>query len=419
MLKKAAKKWKTVLFKHKKWAIGGAVLLGAGAMALQGAAPVAVTARTAENGTVQKLIEATATVESLTSRTLQGHVSGEVTEILKDTGDTVKAGDVLAVADVTDISLTLKALEAQQASLRALMNEVDKPTAEALRQAEARMVSDSVALGAARRGLEQARALQSAGAGSEEGLRSAEEALLQAEQTAIISEAAYRSLKNGLTVHQRARYEADIAALQAQIDQVLTDRSRYQIKSPVDGIITRREVRQGQLLTPGTVLYEVEDPSRLRLSAEILVQDAARIRTGAPVNARDEEAGLALRGTVTRIEPKAFSKLSDLGIEQKRVRIEITPDAFPEGLRIGMELDMEAVEAQADDVLMLPDSAVFELDGAPHVFRIAGGRAVLTAITTGLEGQDAVEVTGGLKPGDQVVDAPGNDLADGARVKVQ
>ncbi len=419
MLKETAKKWKTVLFKHKKWAIGGAVVLAAGAMALQGAAPVAVTARTAEMGTVQKLIEATATVESLTSRTIQGHVSGEVAEILKDTGDTVRAGDVLAVVDVTDISLTLKALEAQRASLQALMDEADKPAAEVLRQAEARMISDSVVLGAARRGLEQARALQAAGAGSEEGLRVAEEALIQAEQAAVISEAAYRSLKGGLTVHQRARYEADIAAVQAQIDQVQTDRSRYQIKSPVDGIITRRDMRQGQLLTPGEVLYEVEDPSRLRLSAEILVQDAARIKVGAPVNAQDEEAGLALQGTVTLIEPKAFSKLSDLGIEQKRVRIEITPDAFPEGLRIGMELDMEAVEARAENVLMLPDSAVFELDGEPHVFRISGGKAVLTAVTTGLEGQDAVEVTGGLKPGDQVVDAPGNDLADGARVKIQ
>lgn len=419
MLKRWIQKLKTSLMKHKGWVLGGIVVVAAAGVGLSGGAAAEVTAAVVETGSVTKVVEATATVESRTSRSIQSLVSGEVQSVLAETGDAVSPGDALAVIDVTDISLSLRALEAQRASLQASMQAAEKPGADVLRQAEALMKADAVNLGAARRAAEQARALNASGAGSNEELLTAEEALARAEQAAAASESAYSRLKSGLTVYERARYQADIDAVQAQIDQVTTNRSRYAIAAPVGGIVTLRNLETGQMVTPGTELFQIDDPAEIRLGADILVQDAARLAVGALVTARDEEAGITVTGTISKIEPKAFSKLSDLGIEQKRIRIEALPKEHPAELRLGMELDMEVEEARSDAVLYLPDSAVFRIDGTPHVFRIVGNKAFLTAIETGLEGKDTMEVKSGLKAGDQVVDAPGNDLKDGARIKIK
>jgi HlyD family secretion protein len=181
--------------------------------------------------------------------------------------------------------------------------------------------------------------------------------------------------------------------------------------------MTRRNIEPGQVIAPGTLLFEIDDPDRLQLTADLLVQDAARIKPGILVRAFDEDAGITVTGTVAKIDPKAFSKLSDLGIEQKRIRVEITPDPGTVPLRMGMELDMEVVEAQKEEVLMLPDSSVFKINEKSHVFVVAGDTARLTPVEVGLEGKNAVEILSGLKLGDLVIDAPGNDLKDGAKVK--
>lgn len=413
------KKWKAWGMKHKNWlflGIGALVVLG---FMYRGGAVLSVTAHTVEKGTVRKIIEATAAVESLTERAIQGQVSGEVLEVLKTTGDPVGKGEVLAIVDVGDLDLTIKGLEAQKASLRSLMADADQPTQEALRQAEAQMRTDAIALEAARRAFEQVKTLYEAGAESVESLKTAEEDMIKAEQSAIISDASYSAMRNGLTSNQRARYQADIAAVQSQIDQVKRNRDRFRVISPVAGVVTLKSIEPGQMIVPGTPLFEIDDPDHLLLSAELLVQDAARIRTGIPVRAFDEDSAIEVTGVVTRIDPKAFSKLSDLGIEQKRVRVEISPDTGTTSLRIGMDLDLEVVEQQKENVLMVPDSAVFKINEDSHVFLISEDVAMLTAVEIGLEGKDTIEILSGLKAGDQIIDAPGNELQDGAEVKIE
>ncbi len=413
------KKLKAGALRHKKWLLLGAGGLLIAAFALKGGAALPVTSHSVEQGDVRKIIEATATVESQTERTVQSQISGEVLEVMKSTGDRVEKGTVLAVVDVRDIELSIKGLEAQKKSLQSMMADADQPTRDSLRRAEAQMNTDTIAMNASKRSYEQVQQLFSAGAASSEELKAAEEAVNKAEQTAIISESNYNAVRNGLSPNQRVRYQADIAAIQSQIDQVRVNRERFKVSSPVAGVVTLKGIESGQVIAPGVTLFEIDDPDNLLLTADLLVQDAARIETGAPIRALDEDSGIEITGRVKKIDPKAFSKLSDLGIEQKRVHIEIDPDKVPQSLRIGMELDLEVIEAHKQKVLVLPDSAVFKINGESHVFLISGEKAKLIPVEIGLEGKDFVEVLNGLKAGDKVVDAPGNDLQDGAKIKIE
>ncbi len=419
MKNESLKKWKAILFKNKKWVLLAFGVLIIIAFSVRGGTAQTVTAHGVEKGAVRKIVEATATVESVTERSIQSRISGEVREVLKVTGDAVEKGSVLAIVDVQDIDLTIRGLEAQRASLQAMMSDADHPTQESLKQADARMKSDAVAFDAAKRAYDQTKILSEAGSVSAEALKTAEEDMIKAEQALIISQSAYNAVKNGLSANQRARYQADMAAIQAQIDQVRVNRERFSIVSPVKGVVTLKSIDAGDIVLPGSPLFEIDDPENLILSSELLVQDAARIIPGVGILAFDEDAGVEITGKVSKIEPKAFSRLSDLGIEQKRVRIEISPNKSTASLRIGMELDLEVIEEQKENVLMLPDSAIFKMDEKAYVFLITGNVAKLTAIETGLEGKDTVEVVSGLKEGDQVVDAPGNELQDGAKVNIE
>lgn len=416
MLKEKWIKVKKLSVKRKKWVIGAAVLAVVAYAALKGAAPMTVTVVQAENGTVRKVIETTATVESVTERAVQALVNAEVLEVLKATGDHVVQGDTLAVVDVRDVNLTLRGLEAQKAALIAAMTSEDSPGQLVIKQSEAQMNSDQIALEAARRAYAQNKELHQLGAVSTETFKLAEEAMKSAEQTYASSQAAYKRLVNGLDPNQRARYKAEINVVQAQIDQMQVSKERFNIVAPVNGVITAKSVEPGQLLSAGQTLFEIDDPENIILRADVLVQDSVRMNLGMTVVAFDEDSGIRIEGKVTKIAPKAFSKLSDLGIEQKRVEVEMETASSTIALRMGMELDLEVVEALKDSVLVLPDSAIFKIDGASHVFVVTGGRAKLTPIEIGIEGKDGVEVLSGVSQGTVVVDAPGNELKDGAKV---
>lgn len=405
--------------RHKRWLLlGGAALVAVAAFSLR-KNEVEVTAHTVGLGPVKKIIESSAVVESTTARSVTGQVAGEVLEVRKSAGDPVTAGEILAVVDVRDLELSIRGLEAQKASIAASMRDASTPSPESLRQAQAQMELDRIAEEAARRNFTQKQALFESGAESADAFKAAEEALKRAEQASAISRASYDSLRKGISGEQRKRFEADMNALQAQIDQVRLNRDKFQVKSPVAGVVTLKAVEVGTVVTPGALLFEIDDPAAIRLAADLLVQDAARIKAGVPVRAYDTDAAIEVTGKISKIHPKAFDKVSDLGIEQKRVRVEMTPDAGSARLTIGMELDLEIVEQESANVLNVPDSALFRINGKPHVFRIVDGKAVLTPVVTGLEGEDTVEVTDGLAAGEQVIDAPGNELADGTAVKIE
>lgn len=405
--------------KHKGWiVIVGAGLLILGAMSLR-KTELLVTAHTVETGPVRKIIEASAAVESTVERTVAGQIAGEVLEVLKAPGDSVATGDVLAILDVKDLELSIVGLQAQKASLAAALRDAENPTPEALRQAKAQMDLDTIELDAARRAYEQTKSLFESGAESAEALKTAEEKLRTAEHTAAIGSASYDALRKGISAEQRKRFQADLAVLQAQIDQVKLNRDKFKVLSPVNGVVTAKSIEPGTVVGPGTVLFEIDDPSALRLTSDLLVQDAVRITVDTPVRAYDTDSGIEMTGKISKIYPKAFDKLSDLGIEQKRVRIEISIDPGAPVLTIGMDLDLEIVEKNMEQVLNVPDSAVFRINEESHVFRISDGKALLTPVVIGLEGEDSVEILEGLTAGDQVIDAPGNDLADGMNVKIE
>ena len=86
-------------------------------------------------------------------------------------------------------------------------------------------------------------------------------------------------------------------------------------------------------------------------------------------------------------------------------------------LRPGTSLDVDIVAAEADDVIAVPERAIFRRDGEWHLFKAENGRAVLTPVTVGLRSMEWAEIQEGVEEGDAIIADPSNDLEDGMAVR--
>jgi HlyD family secretion protein len=227
---------------------------------------------------------------------------------------------------------------------------------------------------------------------------------------------------------QGAVLEQQLAEAELILREYELRQMRARLTSPVGGVILRREAFSEQFLPSGTALLEIGNLDDLEIEAEILSQEAGPIRIGndveiyGPTLGRD--VGEGLRGTVHRIHPDAFTKISSLGVEQQRVRVDIRLDeqgmklCRSLGIGIGYRVRVRIVTESRDQVLSVPRSSVFRNDqGSWSLFVVREGRLVEQAVDVGILNDDWVEIATGVEESEAVVLAPDSNLRSGDRVR--
>jgi HlyD family secretion protein len=188
------------------------------------------------------------------------------------------------------------------------------------------------------------------------------------------------------------------------------------VRAPVDGRVLRIYEECERAVTVGSPILELGDPSQLEVVVDVLSEDAARLREGAPVHLTAGPDADTIQGVIRRIDPSAFTKLSPLGVEEQRVDVTVGLDgAVPLGDRYRVEASL--VVWQADDVIRVPTSALFRTEDGWGVFVVEDGRAAARAVEVGERGRRQAEVLSGLFAGDVVVLYPSGDVEDGVRVE--
>jgi len=190
------------------------------------------------------------------------------------------------------------------------------------------------------------------------------------------------------------------------------------VTSPVDGQVLRVLTESAGVVAAGTPLMEVGNPRQLEVVVDLLTSDAARIQVGADV-VISKWGGVDLAGKVRRIEPFGYTKVSVLGIEEQRVDVIIdftAPDMVPPALGHGFRVEVGILEWTADHVLKVPVSALFRADGGWAVFVHDAGHARLAPGQVGHMNSHAAEIITGVSEGAQVIEHPGDRIADGIAV---
>jgi HlyD family secretion protein len=196
----------------------------------------------------------------------------------------------------------------------------------------------------------------------------------------------------------------------------------WEIRSPVRGQVLRVVQESEATVAAGAPILEIGDPRALEVVVDVLTADAAAIRPGAAA-ALDHGGGApVLAGRVRLVEPAAFTKISALGVEEQRVNVLIDFVAPPTAwgnLGDGHRVDTRITVATADDVVLVPVSALFRHGDGWAVFTVSDSRARLRPVTTGARNGMVAVVLGGLDPGTQVIAYPADAVADGVSVEAR
>lgn len=197
---------------------------------------------------------------------------------------------------------------------------------------------------------------------------------------------------------------------------------RHTIRSPISGRVFRIFEENANPVVVGTRLIELGDPTDLEVEIDVLSVDAVRIRPGTKVWLNHWGGEEPLEARVRTVEPSAFTKVSALGIEEQRVWIIadiLTPPEKRMTLGDGFRVEASLVTWEADDVLKVPDGALFRRGNEWSVFVVRNSIAELQTVQTGHSNGLETEILQGLAAGDQVVLHPGERVSPGVTVRVR
>jgi len=190
-----------------------------------------------------------------------------------------------------------------------------------------------------------------------------------------------------------------------QVRIIGTQIAQSAITSPIDGVVTKLDVREGETALAGSVVGRVSKrDSGLVLEARVPEADITKLKVGmdstVTFDALTKED--IFHATVSEIEPSS-TVIQDVVSYVTRFRLS---DADAR-LKEGMSTTVDTVTAKADNVLAVPFRAIVR-EGTKNFVDLSSDNLTSTRheVTVGLEGDDGlIEVKSGLSEGDSVVTA--------------
>ena len=215
------------------------------------------------------------------------------------------------------------------------------------------------------------------------------------------------------------------AAAETRLQQAREDQKRGTMVSPVNGVVLERFIDVPQFLPAGTSLLEIGRLEDLEVEADILSLNVVDVKIGDKVEIYGPAIGeKPALGTVVKIYPAGFTKVSSLGVEQQRVKVvirfeneELQHLLADRHLGVGYRVRVRVITSEKQDTIVVPRSALFRGSGSQwQLFVVRDGRAHIQDVTIGLMNDRHAEVLKGVKVGEPVVIAPETSLVDGAKV---
>lgn len=351
-------------------------------------------------GSIKKTVEETGTVFSKRVNTFYSDMSQRVETLNVSVGDRVKKGDIILVYE-NNYDLEIERANKQIESITASYNEsVKGADFQEISNLKLNISTIETNLNFARSNLEKIKTLYENNAVSQVEYDEAKNNVTILENQLQEANNNYSKIIQGVSANVKKEYEAQIDEVMIQIKILEKNMEQASVKAEFDGVITELNVHQGSMTQAGVPTVEIQDDKNLGIYVEVLAEDAIEVTKGMAFNIIDDDEVIK-ELQVSRVYPKAQAKISDLGVEQKRVRIEA--DLNDAGYKLGSEVDVEIVLKEKNNVLLVDKDAVYEKDNIKYVTVLSGKNEIETEITTGIEDDKYVEVLSGLSENDTVL----------------
>ena len=427
-------------------------------------AAMTVNSYTADTGALNSVLELNGTVETNTSKTYYSKVDGMIGTVHVKEGDFVKKGDLLVSYDAAEIErLTAIAEFDSQAELGSYNNSIQTGNRTAGLYGEAKrnlgvldqQIADTqAAITQIQNDLTERRAaLADEGAKLQISLidwadkpdSDEYENLLKLVQTNAYEQqyasdiVGMQEELNRLNVQLAAckEYKAEMTSQKASTQMsLMTSGAKEQleavkssnelasnerianykeaaegIKAEFDGVVTEIGVIEGSDVARGTKLVTLKSVDDVVVKLNVNKYDIINIEEG-------QSATVAIKnkdytGKISRIERMTKDSGQNTGIG-----VEVKLDEPDSDIILGIEAKAKVNTADLAEVLRVPTLALWEDEEGTFVFVASDGKAVKTAVETGVRNDDMVQIVSGINPGDVVVWNDTAEITDGMSIKI-
>ncbi len=322
-------------------------------------------------------VDVTGTLISTVAVDIKTEVQGRLMSVLKEEGDFVQKGELVALQNEDNPKLGLEQAEANLETAVAALERVK------VMEEHARIED------------ERAQNLLKSGGITDRDFQAAQMALNDAKAQHRLAEA------------QIAQARQAVATAKKRLDDC-------RVYSPISGEIERKYLNQGSYVDVNALLYHVVDNQRLEFEMFVSSDDLGRLKEGQLVRFTvPSYPGEAFQARIKTINPAVQAA-------SRSISVRATVPNPARKLKAGMFARGSIVTGIQPDGYMVPANAVWRrANQAPFVFVVEQGTAHKREVTIGLEQPEGIEITQGLKPGDEVVTEQYMELADGSRVAPQ
>ncbi len=298
-------------------------------------------------------------LQPVTKAELNAEVSGIVTKIMKDNGDSVKAGELLVQLDQTTYRDKLMSAQESERSASVTADQAQKQ------------------------------------------LRRMQQLNKQNLVTAEILEAAE------IKANQAS---SDLASAKARLVEARQQLERTEVRAPFSGVISARKTSAGDTAQIGKALMVVIDPSSMRFEGFIAADQVGSVKVGQTVNFKvNGYPNQRFTGTINRINPQA-NELT----RQVQVFVELSKqDSLVAGLYAEGFIDVASQQS-----VMLDASSIVREGDNTFVWTVANNRLTKTPVTLGARDPrfGTYQVIAGVKVGDDILRHPVGGVKDGIAI---
>ena len=324
-------------------------------------------------------------------------VAGFIRKIYVDVGDHVKAGQVLAILEVPELSAQVAGAKAD---IRRYQDAVRRSQSE-IERAE----STHTAYHAAYSRLKQA-------SESRPGLIAEQElddSLAKDKETGAQIESARAAL---------AESESQLVSARADLDRLSALEAYSHITAPFAGVVTKRYADTGALIQAGTAsetqsmpVVQLAEWSKLRLVVPVPESAVPQLQLGSTVEVHVSAMNRDFEGRVARFA-------DSLNEETRTMHTEIDVENSDGTLKEGMYAEAKIILKQQNNALTIPIQALERNNSGGTVLIVdAQGRVEERQVKLGAESSDRVEILAGLADNDQVVIGNRGEFRAGEKVR--
>ena len=224
---------------------------------------------------------------------------------------------------------------------------------------------------------------------------------------------------------QVAQAAADLAFAEAQLQNTV-------IRAPFSGVVVKKMAEVGESVAPippgvnistsSGAIVALADLATLEVEADVAEANVAKVAGGQPAEVTveaipDRRYKAVLRQVIpTADRTKATVQVKVTILDKDK---DLKPEMSAKVTFLEPEKEQKAETAAAQPVVLVPRAAVVTRDGKSTVFLVRDGQAQARAVVLGTERQGQVIVKAGLRGGETIVSKPGDELTDGASIRVK